>query len=50
MIVSVWCCRLAIVALTDQVIHQRIANEKYQAYVASLEMQVCTACTQMYIT
>ncbi len=30
-------CRLQIVGLTDQLVHQRIAQEKYNEYVFQIE-------------
>ena len=36
----VWEARLAAVALTDQLVHQRIAHEKYLEFAADLETEV----------
>ena len=40
---AMWTCavdRCSIVALTDQLTHQRISPEHYQRYAAALELEV----------
>ena len=33
-------CRLATVALTDHLLHQRVSPERYRAYARKLELEV----------